>query len=60
MKQRKTLAICLAISAISTVIMAINVVINPDKSSIPVIACTGIVPVVLIIALLSSKKNDDK
>ena len=57
-REKKILAVCLAVSAISTVIMVISSIINPDTSSLPIIVSTGIVPVVLCIALLSSKKDD--
>lgn len=57
-KTRKILAICLAVSAIATVIMVVNAIISPESSSLLTIVCTGIVPVVLCIALISSKKDD--
>jgi len=59
-KTRKTLAVCLAISAISTVVMVVSSIINPESASIATIVCTGIVPVVLCISLLSSAKDEGK
>lgn len=58
-KTRKILAVCLAISAIATIVMIVNAILSPETSSIPVIVSSGTVPVVLCIALLSSKKNGD-
>ena len=57
-REKKVLAICLAISAIATVIMVISEIISPETSSLPIMVSTGIVPIVLCIALISSKKDD--
>ena len=57
-REKKVLAVCLAISAISTVIMVISEIISPGTSSLPTIIGTGTIPIVLCIALMSSKKND--
>jgi len=57
-REKKILGVCLAISAISTVIMVISAIISPETSSIPVIAATGVIPIVLLIAILSTKKNN--
>jgi len=56
-KTRKILTICLAIASISTMVLVVNTILNPETASIPVLVCSGIVPVVICIALFSSKQN---
>lgn len=53
---RKILMVCLVISVISTLIIAVSSIIRPEANSNPGIISSGIVTVVLIIVLLISKK----
>jgi|GEM_PF-2050356 len=57
-KTRKILAVCLGIAVLSIIIQIISAIINPQTVSLPVLVSTGIVPVVLGIALFSTKKED--
>ena len=59
-REKKILLVCLAISAISTIIMVISTVISPETSSMPVLIAAGVVPIVLLVAILSAKKDDKK
>ena len=59
-KTRTILMVCLAIAAISAVVQVISAIINPQAVSIPVVVATGIVPVVLCIALIETKKEEVK
>lgn len=57
-KTRRILAICLVIAAVSAVIQIVVFILKPEAISIPVLVCTGIIPITLSIALFSSKKDD--
>ena len=60
LKTRQILSVCLAISVISTLIIVTNTIMNPEKSSLASTVCTGIVPIVIFIALLSDKNGRKK
>jgi len=50
-RDKKILVGCFVISAISTVVMVVSAIINPETSSLPVIVSTGIVPIVWALRL---------
>jgi hypothetical protein len=56
-KTKKILAVCLAVSAISLVIQAANMILSPETASVVTLVCVGIVPIVLLVALLSKEKK---
>ena len=59
-KTKRILTVCLVVAVISTVISVISAVISPETMHIAGAATTGVVTVVILIALLSSSKEGDK
>jgi hypothetical protein len=54
---KKILAACLSVSAISLVIQVVSMILSPETASVVTLICVGIVPIVLIIALLSKEEK---
>ncbi|MCL2050259.1 MAG: hypothetical protein FWG91_00805 [Lachnospiraceae bacterium] len=56
-KTSKILAVCLVIAVISATVGVISAVMNPEAVSMFVAAGPGLMVVVLLIALMSAKKD---
>jgi len=59
-KTRKVLVVCLVIAVVSAIVGIISAIVNPEVISMFAAAGPGVIAVVLIIALISSKNDDSK